>query len=66
MAESQSRDGSVEGAVAEDGLINTEDLIEDGKNAKTLFCQRCPSKILRPKFGVYQEIQVYTYLFDVF
>lgn len=39
--------------------VSTENLIEDGKNSKLLVCQRCPSKILRPKQGNYQEIQFF-------
>lgn len=37
--------------------ISTENLIEDGKNSKLIVCQRCPSKILRPRLGNYQEIE---------
>ncbi|KAG8237048.1 hypothetical protein J437_LFUL016114 [Ladona fulva] len=36
---------------------SVEDLIEDGKNAKTVHCMHCPSKILSPKNGSYQKIE---------
>lgn len=38
--------------------LNISDLVEAGKNKKTVFCTKCPSKILCKGVGVYVEVKV--------
>uniref|UniRef100_A0A023F808 Putative guanine nucleotide exchange factor n=1 Tax=Triatoma infestans TaxID=30076 RepID=A0A023F808_TRIIF len=35
---------------------NIEELISEGKNKTTVYCSRCPSKILNPKTGTHKTV----------
>ncbi|XP_054258736.1 guanine nucleotide exchange factor MSS4 [Macrosteles quadrilineatus] len=43
--------------MADGGNIPVEELIEEGKNKRAVFCVRCPSKILCVGVGQYKEIE---------
>jgi len=38
------------------GILNTDKILEDNKNASQIVCVRCTSKILPPQMGKYEEI----------
>ncbi|XP_014241627.1 guanine nucleotide exchange factor MSS4 homolog [Cimex lectularius] len=39
-------------------MINLQDVVEEGKNKVSVFCSRCPSKILNSKSASYKSIQM--------